>query len=560
MPLRPNMQPAEYVEIFRRRKWLIIFSILSILFGAGVYCVVTPEQFRSSTTILVIPQRVPENYVRSTVSVRMEERLATIRQQVMSRTRIIAVMEELGLFKEERRKGQLDDLVEGMRKRINIEVRNNDAFTLSFIHSDRQMAMLTTSRLASFFIEENLKSREQQAVGTADFLDSQLQETKKKLEQQEELVRRYKSTFMGELPQQLQANLQVLSRLQDQLRVNSDSMRTAQERKIFAESQIAALESQLANMEAQATTAMDRSSGVQGQNVAPLDPVSPLDPAAPYLPEMNSKKTQLSNLSSKYTSQYPEIRRLKEEIGQLEKRVIEARKSSFAPNSDSQANATSRQAVPILAGTRISSFAREKEEIRRQREITQGLGHEIQSLKKERADIQKNIGAIEEKVARSPKREQEMIGLTRDYENLRRSYDELLRKKLDAELSQNLEKRQKGEQFQILDPANLPEEPFAPNRPRVFGVGVLAALLFGFGGAIALEIFDPSVRGVKEFRHYSGLSVLASIPGLRTKAYSREIAIRKATVVGGFVVLTTGTILFLFLYGEKVRAILQGVK
>ena len=309
MPLRPNMQPQEFLEIFLRRKWLIIFSILIILFGASVYCVVTPELFKSSTTILVVPQRVPENYVRSTVSIKIEDRLATIQQQVLSRSRLLAVIDDLGLYKEERKKNP-ESVVEQVRKRISIDVRHNEAFTLSFIHSNPQIAMLTASRLASFFIDENLKSREQQAVGTADFLDSQLQETKKQLEEQEERVKKYKSAFMGELPQQLQANLAVMSRLQDQLKANSDAIRTAQDRKMFTESQISTLESQVASIEAQTRAASGSTETVFAE------PVSPSDPAAPYLPELNAKRAQLANLSTKYTDRYPEIRRLKEEVAQ----------------------------------------------------------------------------------------------------------------------------------------------------------------------------------------------------------------------------------------------------
>src|SRR5512140_2414516 len=116
MPLRPNMPPKEFLEIFLRRKWLIVFSVLFILFGASVYCVVTPERFKSSTTILVVPQRVPESYVKSTIGIKIEDRLGTITQQVMSRTRLVAVMDELGLFKEARKSQPVEEVVEGMRK------------------------------------------------------------------------------------------------------------------------------------------------------------------------------------------------------------------------------------------------------------------------------------------------------------------------------------------------------------------------------------------------------------------------------------------------------------
>ena len=183
MPLLPNMETSDYLDILRRRKWYIVFSILLILFGASVYSVIAPERYKSSTTILVVAQRVPEGYVRSTISTRIDERLFTIRQQVLSRTRLLAVMEELGLYKEERKKLPVEVVVEMMRKSIDIQVASatgrsrsrrdsgEDAFTLTVTHGNPQMAMLTASRLASFFIDENLKSREQQAMGTSEFLE-----------------------------------------------------------------------------------------------------------------------------------------------------------------------------------------------------------------------------------------------------------------------------------------------------------------------------------------------------------------------------------------------------
>ena len=546
------MQPQEFLEVFLRRKWLIVFSLLFILFGASVYCVVTPEMFRSSTTILVIPQRVPEAYVRSTITVRMEDRLATIQQQIMSRTRLVSVMEELGLFQEDRKKKPIEEVLKEMRKRITIEVRHNDAFTLSFIHENRQTAMLTTSRIASFFIDENLKSREQQAVGTAEFLDSQLQDTKKKLEEQEERVRRYKSTYMGELPQELQTNLQMMSRLQDQLRANAETIRTAQDRKMFTETQVNSMELQISALEAQA-----RAAALNNPGQPPAESVSPADPAAATAAELNLRKTQLANLSVKYTDMYPEIRRLKEEIAQLEKRLAAIRGASPTV-LPAPGGAEIRSAVPPVTST--GSFPRERDELRRLRSALTGFDLEIQSLKKERKELERNISIIESKVGRSPKREQEMISLTRDYDNLKRSYDELLRKKLDADVSQNLEKRQKGEQFQILDPANLPEEPFVPNRKKVFGIAVLAALLVGFGGAVGLEVIDPTVREAKDFRAFSDLPVLASIPSIQDKAYEKKVGRRRAAVFGSLITFTMAVTVFLLVYGEKVRNILRGAR
>src|SRR3990172_3473261 len=228
MPLRPDMELQDYFQIFSKRKWFIIISFLSVFFGASVYIVLTPNQYKSTTTILTIPQRVAENFVRSTVTYGAEDRLSTIQQQITSRTRLMKVVEELGLFPKMRKEGLQEEVVKVMSSRIDVEVARDprrrerglgaeaEAFSLSFIHEDPMVAMLTASRLASLFIEENLKLREKQAVGTSEFLESQLKETKAKLVVQEEKVKRYKMQYSGGLPEELATNLTNLARLQQQ--------------------------------------------------------------------------------------------------------------------------------------------------------------------------------------------------------------------------------------------------------------------------------------------------------------------------------------------------------
>ena len=248
MPLQPKMGLREYGKLFLRRKWMGVFPFLFILLAASVYCVVTPELYKSETTILIIPQSVPQDYVRSTVSVKVEQQLATIKQQVLSRTTLMKVMEELRLFEKERKELAPEEVVELMRKRVGIEVvhgksrDSSEAFTLSFQHEDPKSAMNGAARLASFFIDENLKTREQQAVGTSEFLDSQLKETKEKLEVLEGRVKDYKMRFMGELPQQMEANLRMLTGLQDRFRSNEAGARALEDRKVYLEAQLGLLE------------------------------------------------------------------------------------------------------------------------------------------------------------------------------------------------------------------------------------------------------------------------------------------------------------------------------
>ena len=519
------MQPQDYLEIFRRRKWLSIFSILFIMFGATVYCVVVPNKYESKTTILVVPQRVPEKFVTSTVTYGVEERLAATSQKIMSRTNLIAIIDELGLYQEERNTVPEEDLAGKMREKIDINIiKGKDAFELSFEHEIPKIAMLTASKLASFFINENLRVREQLAVGTSEFLETQLQEVKTRLEKQEEKVKQYKLAYMGELPQEMQANLNRLTRMQDQKRTNAEAIARAEDRKVFLGSQVSTLQNQIRTLDG----------GVE-------------DPTDLLIDELYAKQKLLEELSAKYTPNYPSIIQLRREIEQLEIMI-----ASNAPGSTEIGNSTN-PGFPL----RKRKASREKIEEKRLQAQIKSLDLDIQALKREQLEIQRSSDVIQAKVSRLPQREQEMISLTRDYDNLKKSYDELLNKKLEAEVSQNLEQRQKGEQFQILDPANLPRTHFKPDRPKVLGLAFLAALALGFGGGLGLEFLDPKLRGTADFKHFFDLPVLATIPIIQNAQYARRIKLRRAAVLGGIFSFMCAVIAFVLLYGDRIRTILQ---
>jgi len=537
MPLRPKMELRDYGKLFLHRKWLIVFTVLSILFGASVYCVVTPELYKSSITILVIPQTVPEDYVRSTISAKLEQQLVTIKQQVMSRTTLTKVMDELHLFEKERTKLTSEELFENMRKRIEIEVvqgqsrDGGQAFTLSFLHETPREAMRAAARLASLFIDENLKTREQLAVGTSDFLESQLRGTKAKLEVMEQRVKEYKMRNMGELPQQMDANLKMLTGLQDRLRANETSTRNVEERKVFLEAQINLLGNTL-----------PAASAGNGQSTPALS----ADSVQSLGLELASKKAKLVELNEKYTPMFPEVVRTKQEIAALERRIEEARQSAALAGEDPNAD-------PQIAATSVGGTP----EIRRMKADLKAAVAEIASLKIEKGEIQKSIASVERKVEQSPRREQEMISLIRDYDNQKKSYDDLLKKKLEADVSQNLEKRQKGTQFQILDPANLPEEPFKPNRKVVMAGSLFFALVLGFGGTIFWEAMDLRLRDVHAFRHLYNVPILGYIPVFQDQRFQRERVVRRAAVFGGLITFGTGFSIFLLVYRDKIRAILN---
>jgi succinoglycan biosynthesis transport protein ExoP len=356
----------------------------------------------------------------------------------------------------------------------------------SFVHEDPTLAMHTAERLTSLFINENLKSREKRAVGTSEFLEAQLRQAKARLNAQEQKINRYKMQFLGELPQQLQTNLNKLNMLQDQYRTNAESIRAAEEKKLRIQTMIQS------------------------------------DRRQSLMTELASRRNQLAELSAKYTDRYPDVIRLREEVEHLE------RKLAGKP------------------GIEMEGIDRMETEIA-------SAEAEIDSLVRERETIRRKIAVLQAKADRSPRREQEMISITRDYDNLKKTYDDLLQKKEAANISEKLEISQQGDQFQVLDPANLPEKPFKPKPKIIFGFGFLMACFLGFGGAIGLEKMDLSLRGVTDFKYYFDLPILASIPILETGKIDRRQILRRTAIIAGIISFAFAFVAFLLFFKLKLQ-------
>jgi uncharacterized protein involved in exopolysaccharide biosynthesis len=239
---------ADYLEILLRRIWYVVIPFVLIVFGVSCYLIFAPRQYKASTLIIVSPQRVPEAYIQATVTSRVEERLHAIADEVMSRTRLESIINELHLYEKEKKRRSNEEIVALMRENIKVELptkkEEKGSFAISFISSDANVATTVTNRLASLFIEENLKIREQQAVGTTEFLASEVAMAKEKLDQMEKAVAEYKMRFMGQLPQQLDTNLKMLEQLQNQYQRVGESLRAAQDRKLYIQKQMNDLENQ----------------------------------------------------------------------------------------------------------------------------------------------------------------------------------------------------------------------------------------------------------------------------------------------------------------------------
>ena len=480
--MEKQIQIEDYIEIILRRKWFIIIPFVISILGIVLAFIFIPYQYKSITLILVERQKVPEAYVKPTITADVADRLSTITQQVMSRTRLESIINEFGLYNDLRNRLTSDELVEIMRKNVEVEVKGDtkredlSSFTISYIGNNPEIVMHVAGRLASLFIEENLKVREQQAIGTTEFLDAQLQDLKKGLEGQEVLIKAFKERYMGELPSQLEANLRTLDRLQLELQTTNDSLRGAEERKII-------LEKQLADLNSSVIIATGSRTAIQ---------------ADPLRTRLIALQAELSQMKSVYTEKYPDIIRLKNEIAETE--------SELKKGQSSGKDAANAVRSPVMSDNPLY-ISLSNQQI--------GVNTEVKGLREKQKEIMKNIAAFQSRVERIPEREQQMASIMRDYENSRINYQNLLNKKLDAQLAENLEKRQKGEQFRILDPANLPLKPFKPDPRKIILIGILIGLGTGGGLAYLIEYIDGSFRKPEDIYATTGLPVLATVPRIR---------------------------------------------
>lgn len=470
---------TDIVELLVRRKWWFILIITTGTAIAVAISYLLPPVYRSSTLILVERQKVPENYVKPTVTSTIEDRLNTISQQIMSRNNLEKIVEEFHLYRQERGTLSQEELFDLMRKNIEVKVMGKDAFTVAYSGSDPKTVMGVTNTLASLFIEENLKVREQQAEGTSEFLLSELEEAKRGLEKQEKDLKEFKEKHMGALPQQMEANLRTLDRLQLEIQSTNDALRNIEDRRIFYEKEAA---------------------GGGGETGS-----------VPLETKLARLKADLSQLQAKYTDNYPDIVVLKKDISETETQLKEG-----AASSESSKQSPGVQSQKVEAQL-------------------QAVNSEIGALREKQKRINGLIKEYERRVEKSPTNEESSLSLMRDYEISQKNYEALLGKKLDAKISENLEKRQKGEQFRILDPANLPEKPYKPDRFKIILLGILASGSAGFGLMFLVEFLYPSFKKPEDLSGVVDLPVLTIIPTmpknndghLEGKTHEKLISVRE---------------------------------
>ena len=470
----------DYLAMVRRRLWWIIVPAVVVPLATYLYSLRLPDRYMSQTLILVEVQKVPESFVRPVVTDDLNSRLATMQEQILSRTRLQPIIERFGLFKDGK-SASMEDLVDQMRKSIMVTPIRSDigrtgglpGFYVSFMADSPRLAQQVCAEITSMFMSENLKHREQAAQGTTDFLHSQLEDSKRSLDETDQKLAEFKLRYIGQLPGDEQSNFAMLTSLNSQLDAVTQALGRAQQDKTYAESMLSQ------QLEAWKAAQSSNSPQAMEQQLAAL-------------------QSKLLALEERYTSDFPDVVKTKNAIAMLKEKIAAANSAS------AKEKASSAQSQKLIMT--------EPQSIRQLRLTIYQLQQTIEEKSAHQERLQQQIKSYQARVQLSPTVEEQYKKLTRDYEISRKFYEELLSKSAQSEMATDLERRQEGEQFRVMDPPNLPEKPTFPDR-RAFAAGGLAGgLALGFGIAFLLELRDKSLRTERDVEFYLELPTLALLP------------------------------------------------
>ena len=520
-PEAAQLSLQHYARVIFHRKWLVISVFVLVSAATIIISSQMPDIFTSETVILVDPQKVPESYVRSTVTGDVRNRLGTLSQQILSATRLQKIIDTLNLYPEDKKTLTREEVITQMRHDISVSVVSDfggsqdlQAFRIRYSGMQPRLVAQVANELASLFIEENLKAREQQATGTTEFLQNQLQESRKILEAQEAKLKDFKLSHIGEMPDQQAANLQILGQLQSQMQLESEALNRAEQQKNYIQSMMTS-NAPVVDLDATEPRSVRREKPAQAATIS-------------------AARAKLSELLSKYTEQHPDVRRLRWQIEDEEakaKKANEAEVAGTAATEGAPAAETARTVAPppvkYVNPVLQAQLSAVEGEIAKHRE-------EVKRLSAAAGRYQAKLEAV-------PVREQQVTELVRDYEISKAHYKQLLEQQLSAETATQLEIRQKGERFTVLDQAQPAEKPSRPQRELINAAGSLAGLGLGLLLALVTEFLGMSITEPEQITVVSGLPVLEVIPIIRTHAdrVVRKRRLLLSTVSAGVIALVS---------------------
>src|SRR4030095_14394641 len=491
----------EYWAIARRRRWYILLPLFAAWAIVWVGSWLVPSTFESEALILVEQQRVPEQYVIPNVTVSLQDRLQSMTQQILSRTRLQSTINRFHLYEKRGLQAftKPEDPVEQMRKGIAIELvevpgrpGQLTAFKIRYSAGTSQLAQQVNSELTSLFIDENLKSQQQLSESTTAFLQSQLVEARTKLAEQEAKVRAFKAEHFGDLPSQAKTTAQTLPGLQNKLLSTQRSLDGAKQQKLYLEP----LQQQYQT--AQASMGVDNSPAPSPQKLTK---------------DLTDLRYQLEAARSRLTEEHPDIIALKDKIAKIEKMKKDLEKKIASQSETGKARLDASVAAEVQRGS-VTPMMQLQSQLK-------SIEPEIENYERHAKELESQISSYRARLNLTPHTEQQLADVSRGYEESKSNYNSLLQKQNQSQLATSLEQRQQGEQFRILDPPSLPARPSSPNHLLLSLGGLIVGAVLGFGLAALLEMTNVLVRQEKDLEGLVPTRVLVGIPYLNAPGEDR---------------------------------------
>jgi polysaccharide chain length determinant protein (PEP-CTERM system associated) len=470
------------IAVIRRRFWWIIVPTLIGPLLAFAISFEVRSVYTSRAFVLVEQPKISDKFVTPMISDQLDTRLMTLKEQILSRSRLEPIIERLGLYREKAGSASMEDRVERLRKSIEVKtIRPEDysptrvpsGFYIMASADTAQTAQQVCTEILSMFMEENLKARQQRAEGTTDFLTAQLDESKRALDDHDAKLAEFKRKYLGKLPTDEQRNLEMLTATRARLEAVNLELSQAQQQKIIQQSML----SQQVN---------SRKSVPSGASPSDLQV------------QLSTLRSELASLQARYTDKHPDVIKTKEQI-QVLQRQLKASPSSADTSSDKSDAAVD---TPEIRQARVSL------------QLTEG---EIRSKLAEQARLEEQVRALQSSLQLSPAVEEQYKALTRDYESALQFYNDLLNKKTQAGMATDLERRQEGEQFSVMDAPDLPGKPSFPDRLKFALAGLAAGLALGIGLALLIERREDFIRTEDDVVRILALPVLVGLPDITPK-------------------------------------------
>jgi uncharacterized protein involved in exopolysaccharide biosynthesis len=553
-----------YLKILKARKLFFIIPSLIIFISAAAVAFLLPPIYESKSTILIEEQQIPADFVRSTVTGFADQRIQSLTQQILSRTKLWEIVGKFNLYPELREKYSREEITTKMRNNIKIETISAEvgdqsrrrqggggltiAFSISYQGDRPEVIQKVAGTLASLYLEENLRIREAQAKTTTQFLEAELNDLKERILNLGAKITTFKEQHEGMLPEQQQVIMGQAGRLEMEISQIDNAIRSAEDKKTILEGQLA-------------TVNPDSSGGTSDR---PTDPQTRL-----LLLQVN-----LADLQSKFSPDHPDIRKMRREMAELEKLVkrkgdgVSQRRQKLAQLkaelAEKQGKYSDQHPDIKKLKSEIDQLEKEPE---KPAELSEGASKpgnpayvsinsqirvaatDITNLKAQRIASQDKLQSFRQRLEQAPKVEQEYLALQRDYQNAAAKHQEVMNKILEARISEGMEEHQKGEKFTLIEPASYPERPAKPNRLLILTAGLIFGLCSGLGVVAMSEYLDHSVKRPDELTWLTGLPVLGTIPRILTREDTLRVRNRRKLILATTIFsLILGLVIFHFFY------------